>query len=378
MPKRPKGWFDRRSGRWYARVGAIDPRTGARRQVALRDEQGQLIRDRDVRGAQAAVERMLRSDPRDLERLTVRDVCAAYLDWQPQTGAAERTIKDHTYRLAKWCDLPYRRRLIGDLPADEIGPPHLWAFDSLRDRRHVYLSVLACWRWAARPVKGRDPISYVPVNTLAGLERPAVGRREVWADWPTSCRICRLAWRWARSTPANKPVTGRNRLRMVLALMLVARCGARPKEVAGLAWAEVQWETGTIAVAADRDKRRRKGRKPRVGRWIVVPRPLMTLLRYLRRIEPGQPWPITQATAFAHWWRTYLLPALRAVGYEVPEGLTLYGLRHGAIHRRVILQGVSPEQAALEFGTSAKAIHSHYLHPGESDVIRASGRSRRP
>ena len=375
MARRHRGWFDPRSKRWFARLGEVDSETGRRRAVLLRGLDGAPVPPGDAKGAAAAVRRILDAQDQPEAARTTAEVCSAYLDWQQAQNAAQRTLDDHHHRLTKWCNFAYRGQAIGNLPAVSIGPVHLWAFDDQPDRRHVYLSVLACWRWAARPVQGRDPIAYLPANPLAGLERPPSGRREVWADWPTAGKIGRLAWRWART---DDPTRGRaaqvDRFRMAVALLLVVYTGARPEEVAGLDWSEVHWEASTIAVSPDRDKRRRKGKPPRVGRWIVVPPRLLKILAYVRRLGFATPWPIHGGPAFAAWWRKSLAPALKTLGYELPPGLTLYGLRHGRIHRRVVVQNVPPEVAALEFGTSAAAIRAHYLHPGEADVVRAAKR----
>ena len=379
MPRKAAGWWDERRGKWFARVGPPDPGTGRRSQRVLKYPDGTPVKAGDKKGAREAVARELAEPPATMPAgPTVMDVCKAYLAWQYEQGAAQRTIDDHHARLTKWANLIYQGRPIGTLPASEVGPPHLWAFDSRKDRRHVYLSVLACWRWAARPIKGRAPASYLPSNPLGGMQRPKAGRRDVYADWPTARRIGRLAWRWSRARPKYRGEASRdNRHRMTVALLLTIWCGARPSEVIGLGWDEIDWELGVIAVHPDRDKRRRRGEAHRVGRWVAVPRQLLAMLARIRRDHPDAPFPTRTANGFGRWWNRDLRRGLDGLGFKLPDGLTLYGLRHGRIHRRVILEEVPAEQAAVEFGTSAKAIRDHYLHPSARDAVRISG-VRRP
>ena len=67
MGCRAQGWLDRRSGRWYARLGDEDLTTGRRRAVIPRDETGEPIAPRDRKGAATAVARLVAQGKRLLD-----------------------------------------------------------------------------------------------------------------------------------------------------------------------------------------------------------------------------------------------------------------------------------------------------------------------
>src|SRR5262245_60657652 len=243
MGRPARGWWDQRRECWVARLGPVSEVTGRPKVVPLTHPDGRPI-DRDDRdGAGKAARRLVerRSGVGLVDSPSrVVDVSQGFLEWHAANGSAVRTVKDHYYHLGRFCRFTHGGVAYGDRPAASIGPEDLWRLKSagLGSLRLLYASVLACWRWAARPVEGREPVRLLKENPLAGLRKPKRGPKvEKLVEWSTTRKLLRFARSWARQDGGTRRErTWAQRRLKVLCLDLVATTGCRPFEAAGLRW----------------------------------------------------------------------------------------------------------------------------------------------
>jgi len=341
MPRAAKGWWDARQGRYLARLGPPSEKTGKPTPIALKGEDGSPIAKGDAAGVAAAIKRLQAEREARARRFagpTVLELGQAFVTWHKANGSAPKTVKGHAYYLKRFAKfvgvdgMPYAYR-----PAASIEPEDLWRIKASGQGslRLWFASVLACWRWASRPVEGRTPARLLASNPLEGVAKPKRGRSTPkLVDWKTTRRLLRLARCWA-----NEPIPKRQariraerRLR-VLCLTLIAWTGCRPFEAGGLRWDEVDWREGVIVVDPARTKRRGKDRR------IALPRQLLHALRLARGAETAHPtfaflpaWSRGTRGLGVHgldeWFRETLKPLAASAGLPLPEGLTLYWFRH--------------------------------------------------
>lgn len=387
MPRRPQGWWSERDRRWYARLGEVSPTTGKRRAVALLDEDGALLGPGDQAGVHAAIGRLLKardSAERETVRPSVDTVCRSFVAWHKEQGSATRTIRDHHYWLGRFAAVELDGAAIGSREAAAIRPEDLWAADEQLGpgaHRNLYASVLACWRWASRPMKGRTPARMLATNTLDGLPRPPAGSRgDCVVPWPVIRRLLRLARGWARRRAgARIDRTRWTRRLKVLCLTLIAHTGCRPFEAAHLRWDEIRWDRGILSIDPDRDKARRPGRKPRKPRVIAVPHWLMRALAIVARSPASHPvWVFRPAhevrdsglsvPELGRCLAEDLVPAGLAADPPLPwpDGATLYAMRHS--WQSIGLEAESAEGVASAAGNSPAVLLSTYHHPRERHI----------
>lgn len=378
MPRRPVGFWDARSKRHYARLGDVNPKTGKRRAFMLRHEDGRTIAQDDAPAVAAAISRRL-ADLENAERRasgpTVAEVCTAYVAWHAEQGSAERTVKDHHYHLTRFCKFAPDGIRYGDRPAATIEPADVWALDgNFGSLRLMYASVMACWSWAARPVKGRSSVRLIPTNPLARLPKPPRGKitRKV-VEWPTVRRLIRFAW--GRSKGVGK--TRRERTRIferlrVLALRFMAETGCRPGEASSLEWGDLILEERRCVIPSERTKTRKTGRDRRFALSVRT----IQLLEAAKRHPAAHPkyvfvpaWTRSAkppAKALTDWWRKELKPAALAAGIELPKGISLYWLRHTLQSEG--LEAFSAERIAAVAGNSPAVLMSTYSHQADRDA----------
>lgn len=387
MPRRAEGSWDARTGRYYARLGPVSPKTGRPMSVPLRHPDGTPVAKGDDAGRAAAVARLLadRGVAVDAarERLqggpTVAEICTAFVAWQHGRKAAERTVAGHHYHLSRFC----AARGNGERLASAMTAADLYAFEvaGAKDLRHLILSVHAAFRWASRPIRARGGARLIPTNPFEGIERPPPGSRgeDCVMAWGDVRAVIRAARGWARGrNPRDRrhATTRRMRRLRILCLHLIAVAGCRPSEAWRLRWDEVDWDAGIIAVDAGRDKGRRPGRKPRKPRRFAVPARMLDALRVVRRWDKANPvWvfaPQRRETEpnvreWFRWLREDLKPAVAARNAGLPAGFTSYWLRHSAVSQ-VIQGGASPDLIGDQFGNSAEVLRGTYSHA--ADAVR--------
>jgi integrase len=378
VPRPIKGWWDNRSRRYLARLGELSPTTGKPTPVVLRHPDGRPIAWGESGAVADAVRRLL-ADREQRTRLasgpTVRDVCAAFVAWHAEAGSAARTVRDHDYQLRRFASHVRDGVRLADRPAATIGPEDLWAVEAAAAGgvRHLYLSALACWRWAARPVKGRQPVRLIPANPLAGMPRPQAGSRgdAGLLPWPEARRLLRAARALARVPAETRRDRTRHARRLkALCLAVIAYAGPRPFEAWGLRWDEVRWEERLLAVGGDRDKSRRQMRKPRKPRRIAVPPRLLDALAVVRDSPHAHPvfvflsaWSRARRPdvhELDRWFREECKPFARARGVAVPDECTLYSFRHD--WQTTGLEVESAEGVAAAAGNSPQVLLSTYDH----------------
>jgi integrase len=383
--RRAQGWLDK-SGRWYARLGDEDPATGRKRAVMLRYPDGTPVAADDADGARKAVERIQRAgQDRARHGPTVAELCAAFVAWH-DLNSAPRTAAVHDMALRRFARFGGPGGRYADQPAAAITPEHLWALDAagVRWLRHIYMSVRACWRWGARPVKGRTPTRLLERNPIEGIQVPPPGPRvPKRLPWPEVRRLLRRAWGWSRRVERSRnPIYLMASRRVhVLALCLLARTGCRPGEAAALEWSELDLVGGWLRIPPEKTKTRRTGR---ARRFPIGPR-MARQLAWLKAREWSHPryvfrtiWDdadrVPRGDDLSTWLRGRLLPALPPG--TVPEGFTLYWLRHTS-HSRMLGRGVPIEIVAKYHGNSAKVIRETY-HEADDAELRAAADALSP
>lgn len=395
MGRQAKGWWDRRTQRWYARLGPLD-KNGRPLPVMLRDEQQNPIvdppqGDRVPRSVEKAVHRLkLERENRSavIEGPTVDHVCSLYLDWHRTAAkSAMRTIRGHWYQLTRFCRFEHNGIRYGDRPAETIGPRDLWRIDDSGggSLRQLYASVVACWNWAARPVKNRDPEVLIPANRLTKIERPAKGHiQDKTIDWGDARVMLRLARGYARQkadTRAEK--TRAARWLKVATLTAMAYTGARTLEIVSLEWNDIRWKDGILYIPATRTKTRYTGKPRIIG---MQPR-LVRLLRAIQNWKHRHPvyvfycaWHSTEGVKdhadnrerelwkfvregvkpwlTAEWERrrVYLEPR----GINLTRDWTPYWLRH--TYGTTALEEVGADVASSIMGNSAEIMRNTYDH----------------
>jgi len=377
MGRKATGWWSARSQRWLARLGPVNPKTGRRSAVSLRDPRGELIGEHDLAGRDAAIAR-LQGQEEGSSSPTVAEVCRLYLAWHAAHGSAPATIRTHYYHLTRFAKFESGGVRYADRPASSIVPGDLAALkrSGIGAVRHLYMSVLACWEWAYLSIDDREPDRLIPSNPLRDVKRPRGGQRPSRATpWPEVRRMLRLARGWAREPHRPFGRTRAFRLAKVWALMAMAYSGGRTAEIVTLEWGDIRWAEGVAAIPAGRTKGRRTGKM----RYIPL------LPRLLELLELLEHWPDRHgryvfATRFnrkgpslREWWRSIrcdLKPYWAERGVELPEGWRPYWLRHTVATQAS--RAVGKEKAAKAMGHSPQVLDSTYDHV-EADRVREVG-----
>jgi integrase len=402
MPRKIAAWLDKRSHRYYVRLGEVDPKTGKRRPLMLRDERGKPIIEGDSDGKTKALARLI--DERDAaERRrtgpSVDDLVVAYLNWHKAAGSADRTIEGHTYHLLRFTEFASDSVRYGDRAASDISVRDLKRMREEMESRgnnagyiaHLYSSVKACWAWAARPVEDRDPIE--PMIAHNPFHRLPVPKEERGDEKFVPVRMQINLIRFAEERHPTVHVNGRTKDGlMILALKLVVLSGCRPAEAIGLRWDEIDWENALAKIPALRhstakgkrktDDRRTHKTGKRTGkiRRIDIRPDVMKELKALNESSVRHPtWVFVvpnrkerpTSRRFGAWFNRLRAAALAAheagskvgnknAGVDLDPECTLYWFRHTfqSIGVRVLSAG---DVAGLS-GNSPEMVQSRYLH----------------
>jgi integrase len=371
MGRQAKGYWDDQKRRYYVRL--VDPETGKKRAHLLTHPDGRHIAEGDVGAVAAAVRRSLGEREEASYRPegpTVAEVCKAFVAWHAENGSAQRTVDDHHYHLTRLSRFEHGGVQYANRPASSIGPEDVWRLKQagLGSLRLLYASILACWRWAARPVEGRTPPRMLASNPLAGLAKPPAGAPvEKGIPWKDARKLVRFAWAWA----SREPKTRRSRTRaarrlQALCLCLIADTGCRPHEAWGLEWDEILWGEGFLRIVE-----RSKTRRTRKARNVPVGKRVMQLLAKVREWEGAHPryvflpaWTRSEGPPrtkrLIDWFAEELRPAALAAGVPIPPEMTLYYLRHEWQTTGLEVESIEGVSAAA--GNSPKVLLDRYEH----------------
>jgi len=95
MARRPTGYWDERSKRYYVRLGEYSEKTGKRRALMLKNPDGKPVAFGDAQGVAAAVQRLLAAiDEAERRRggPTVGQLSRGFLAWHKAHGSRPSTI----------------------------------------------------------------------------------------------------------------------------------------------------------------------------------------------------------------------------------------------------------------------------------------------
>jgi integrase len=386
VPRQAKGFWDDRSKRYYARLGEVNPKTGKRRAFMLKHEDGRTIGQGDDRAVAAAIQRRLAELDAEDRRAgggpTVSDLCQAFINWHAENGSAGRTVQDHHYHLNRFCEFAPGGVRNGDRAAASIEPADVWALDgNFGSLRLLYASVIACWNWAARPVKGRPQARLLSVNPLFRMKKPPRGKIvRKRAPWQEVRRLLRFAAGRAKGVGATRRDRTRTAERLrVLCLRFIAVTGCRPGEAASLEWGDLDLGRGFCVIPSERTKTRKTGRDRRFS----IGRGLAKALAAAKRSDAAHPrWVFVPAWSRANgapaarelmrWWRESLKPAAIEHGVDLPAGMTLYWLRHE--FQSLGLEVASAEEVSAVAGNSPKVLLETYTHNADEAAVDVAGR----
>lgn len=354
---------------WLVPLGEVSEITGRRKYVMLRDENDRKIAGNDHLGKLKAMQRLTE---RESSGPTVWELILDYLDWHEEKGSKATTIADYEFHLDKFGLFEYKEIRYYDRPASSITLRDLARVrESMEKRgckpgyiRHLYSSVLACWRWAARPVEGREPERLLETNPFEGIERPKAGRsRRVVIPWPTIEILLKFAIKRAdRLTSLNRELAWRK----AWMLRLVAESGCRPKEACDLEWEWIDENKRVIVIPPESHK---TGWRHGEDRIIGLTSNMAAILRVMRLMESTHSrWVFaldgySQAPSrygFDHWFADLRRAAIEA-GIPIPPTMGLYTLRHSLV-TQARQGGVSYRDLAAHMGHSEQVAENTYSH----------------
>lgn len=380
-----KSWPSNRDKCYYVRLGAISETTGKPKAVMLKDESGRKVELGDEAGRIKALGRLI-AEREERERRDsgplVREIIDEFIAYHRKHNSAKRTINEHIYRLAGFGKFATGGVPFANRPATSMRLKDLSAFRRSReengsqtgDLKLWYASILACWHWASRPVEDRDPERLITENPFDGVKRPKRGdqvkkyispyQTEQLIEFAES-RIDKVHEKASRLEP-----------RRVLALKAIARSGARPFEVAGLQWKEIDW-TARVIKLDPRPKGRSKTRK---GRMIAIPDEVYEQMQELRDHPENDPkWVFALKSKFRQdeptsrqlgiWFRELKNDAI-AAGIPLERDLTLYYFRHA--WQTMGMQRVGVDATAAAAGNSPYIMLSTYDQTQADAVHRTS------
>lgn len=361
---------------WLVPLGEVSEVTGRRKYVVLRDIEGRKITCNDHTGKIKALQSL---QGRESTGPLVWELIIDYLNWHDDRGSKQTTIADHEFHLNKFGLFEYKGIRYYDRPASSITLRDLARVrESMESRgcksgyiRHLYSSVFACWRWAARPIEWREPERLLEANPFEGAERPRISRvqRSI-VSWSTIWALLRFA---AERAQRVNGVIAAAAWRKVWMLRLIAESGCRPIEACILDWSWVHEESRIIIIPSTHHKTGwSRGRDRTIG---LTPGMATTLenLRLLESTHSTWVFALADQACFPsrhglnHWFADLRRAAI-AGGIGIPPTMTLYTLRHSLVsqaHRG----GVSYRDLALHMGHSEQVAESIYNHPDPTYVV---------
>jgi integrase len=365
---------------WHDRDRCYKTRIDGK-EVILRNLDGTKVAPDDAKGVRQAIDRLLAEQDARVRSVldpSVEELCSQYLlACEPE--CTEETMAGKQWVLEQFC--AFGKPRYGDRSARSIDATHLhqvrktWTLQGYASGmiRRLYREVLACWAWAARPEPERTPIKILGENPLAGMKSPPLTTQGDKYVRPSAIR--RLIT-FAESRVASMgPLRGRFEQQAVLMLRFLAESGCRPKEACTARWEDFDAEKRLLTL-----QRHKTARKTRKLRPIVVPSEIAAELVALRdsgyahpthlfahprsrgeasrgaERETGAPWTRPGYTA----WFCNLVRAARKQGHDLPDGMTLYWLRHSYTTDAQL--ELDAEKAADLVGNTKEIARGTYLH----------------
>lgn len=360
---------------WLVPLGEISEITGRRKYVMLRDPEGRKIKGNDHVGK---IKALCQLEERESSGPTVFEVTNAYLTWHEIKGSKPNTRQDHLFHLTRFGRFEYKGIRYYDRPASSITLRDLARVrESMEARgcrlgyiRHLYSSVLACWRWAERPVEGREPERLLETNPLEGAERPKqVKSRKLVIPWPTIKVLIKFAGKRATCLTG---LTHKLAYRKVCMLQLIAETGCRPAEACDLQWDWVYEKERVLILPPESHK---TGWRRGETRIIGLSREMAETLECLRNMKSAHPtWVFAlkdHKTApsrhgLDHWFADLRRAAIKE-GFPIPPTMTLYSLRHSLV-TQARQGGIEYRDLAAHMGHSEQVAEEIYTHLDPSFV----------
>lgn len=407
MPRPNRPHWHEHSGRYRCRIGGkaiYFPLSIGRNDRPMRDNiplRAWEHLDHLLKEGQARV--VAESDP------TVYGLAQSYIAWVEKESEAGRIVagqlRSHTVHLSSFLEhsglQDVRARLVSADQMDDFFDrfrasdlPRTGAPPSNHYVHNVGRSIRAMFRWASRPVKGREPSRLVHPNPLDGYKFPSQpGAVRGYVEGDVIRRFLRWAWARARREPVGSL---KRRFDRIFGLMLrfERMTGCRPGEATGLEWSEIippppedglRWEPKTIVVRQEKVKTRKQTTR---ARKIHVTPPVARLLRALERLpgrhkthvfthmrgtgadsrgqtDPvaGEPWPDGSAASKKVAKLREAAIAERIAGVESvgARKLIAYANRHAYASEGGSL-GYSDEQIAEQLGNTPEVLRRIYSH----------------
>lgn len=377
MPRSIEPRWCERDRAWLVPLGTYDEKNRRRRYVTLRDEAGEKIGREDTGGVQRIFTRMMEAEAeatRQTTGPTVGDVILAYLDWHREKGSRPSTIETHVWHLETFGSFDHAGKTYCDRPAASIGIGDLARVRKAMEAagaktgytKLLYSSVLACWRWATRPVEDREPERLLEVNPFDGLQRPKKGPgRRLVVPWGTLAALIEFAN--ARTNTLYGPSRPLDRLKC-LCLRLIIESGCRPHEACGMEWTWVHEDQRVCVIPKDRHK---TGEKTGEDRVIVMTAEVAQAMRELRASGGSHPrWVFSTSgdgreaaptrKKFGYWFNK-LKEDAKASGLILPEGTTPYTFRHSLVSQ-ARAGGVQFREMARVMGHDEAVAEKVYAH----------------
>jgi integrase len=239
-------------------------------------------------------------------------------------------------------------KAVGDFPAASLRAEHLVSCDL---NNHFVRVLKSLYRWGVD-----DDVSLVPKNPFSKLKTPRCGQRTRTLTNEEFIRLLRAA------SPA---------FRFLLRVSL--RTGARPGELRGLRWSQVDLDARVFTLTKFKAQDKRKDHKS--VRCIALSRKLVRVINFVkwkRNPKPddfvfvntkGKPW---SENAF----RCAFRQARKAAGLvDGGETVVLYTLRH-SFATTATRNGVSGKVLAEMLGHTSTKMTERYQHLVAEDLVR--------
>jgi integrase/recombinase XerD len=355
MPREPKAWFNKQTGWWSTDIAG-------KRHKLVPGKRGDARRKTPTQEATDALSKLLGECALNptVEAGPAVQTVPSVIDEYLETGCRDNEVRTFTEKKALLNRFARRYR---DKRAVDLIPLDLerwlrehpeWKSDDYRAK--VCTTVHACFNWAAsRGLLGtnaRNPMASFSV-TGGNRRRPMTGQefRRIWGES-----------RKGRKTGLYQ--TAGRRLRECL--YFIKLTGARPKELRDLTWLDIDVSAGVARL-----KRHKTAKKTRKDRVIPLTAPVAALLRHLAKRDGAQGH-VFKTTLGGAWARNSLAQKIKRLRDRtgVPDGATLYGLRH-RFGTRAIMNGVDLKILAELLGHTTTRTTEHYVHTAkEYDHLR--------
>lgn len=288
----------------------------------------------------------------------VRDLTRSYLSHL----AVRVKLGDLTNATYDWYKVQLDKldHAAGDFPAAEVRAGHLVA---VTFTYHFVRALKALFKWASD-----EDVGLLQKDPFKKLRPPPCGERQ---RVLSRDEMTRLYWAAGR------------RLRRLL--FILSRTIARPGEIRGLKWGDIQWDRRLITLTKFKGKKRRRdGVKLRT---IPLDRPAWRLLRRMweHRGEPGPELPVWLDRNGKQWSPNGVRCAMRTARVKagldpdvIEERIVCYTLRHTSA-TNATRAGVTDNTLARVMGHARTATTNRYQHLAGDDLVNAIDRvSARP